>query len=67
MAGNIAKILNLKESKNDRNPFQSVAILRNRFAALLTSGITTDPTQEMRAVGERGRDELTYSSFFWVV
>lgn len=38
MAGNIAKILNLKESKNDRNPFQSVAILRNRFAALLTSG-----------------------------
>lgn len=38
MTGNIAKILNVKESKNDGNPPQSVAILRNRFVALLTSG-----------------------------
>lgn len=38
MAGNIAKILNLKESKNDGKPPQSMVIPRNRFAIVLTSG-----------------------------
>lgn len=38
MAENIAKSLNLKESKNEGNLSQSMLIPRNRFAVVLTSG-----------------------------
>lgn len=38
MAENIAKSLNLQESKNEGNLLQSMLIPRNRFAVVLTSG-----------------------------
>lgn len=42
LAGNIAKILNLKESEKDGNP-QSMVIPRNRLVAVPTSGDSNLP------------------------